>query len=109
MAEEDNIFEELLLSGAVEPSGMDIETGDMLFNFTDKLKDVNPELHNEFSNYFYQEVRALWENGFLDMDILEENPMITITPKALDKKQVQQLDKDRQYTLKEIIRIILRG
>jgi hypothetical protein len=105
--DEDKVFDDLILSGALEPAGMDLETGEMLYNFTEKLQDVNPELHNEFSRYFSSEIFALWENGFLDMDITNSNPSISVTKKALDPDKVAKLDKDRQYTLKEIIRIIL--
>ena len=105
--DEDMFFEDLILSGALEPAGIDIDTGEMLYNFTEKLQDINPALHSEFSRYFSMEINGLWENGFLDMDILENNPTVKITSKALDPEQVAKLDKDRQYTLKEIIRIIL--
>ena len=105
--DEDKIFEDLILSGALEPAGIDIDTGEMLYNFTEKLKDINPQLHNEFSTYFSIEVSGLWENGFLDMDITQQNPSISLTPKALDPKEVAKLDKEKQYTLKEIIRILI--
>jgi len=105
--DDEKMFEDLILSGAIEASGIDIDSGEMLYNFTHKLESVNPELHNEFSRYFSTEVYGLWENGFLDMDVTDKNPKISITQKALDPKQVAKLDKDRQYTLKEIIRIIL--
>ena len=105
--DEDKVFEDLILSGALEPAGIDIETGEVLYNFTEKLKDVSPQLHNEFSTYFSMEVSGLWEHGFLDMDITEESPLVKLTDKALDPKEVAKLSKDRQYTLKEIIRIIL--
>lgn len=104
--DDDKFFEDLILSGALEPAGIDMDTGEMLYNFTERLKDVSPTLHNEFSNYFYQEVSTLWQNGFLDMNIMEKNPSIKLTPKALDPEQVSKLSKDKQYTLKEIIRII---
>lgn len=105
--DEEKIFEDLILSGALEPAGMDMNTGEMLYNFTAKLKDVNPKLHDEFSTYFSMEVSGLWQNGFLDMDITEKNPKISLTPKALDAEEVAKLDKEKQYTLKEIIRILI--
>lgn len=105
--DEESIFEDLILSGALEVAGVDIDTGEMLYNFTDKLKDINPKLHNEFSTYFSTEISGLWENGFIEMDITEKNPMVSLTKKALDEKEVNKLDKQKQYTLKEIIRIML--
>ena len=105
--DEESMFEDLILSGALEVAGVDIDTGEMLYNFTDKLKDINPKLHNEFSTYFSTEISGLWENGFIEMDITEKNPMVSLTKKALDEKEVNKLDKQKQYTLKEIIRIML--
>lgn len=105
--DEDDIIENLILEGALQPAGMDIDSGEMLYNFTEKLKDVNPVLHNEFSAYFSEETKVLWQHGFLDMDVTEKNPIVNITKKALDPEAVAKLDKDKQYTLKEIIRILL--
>lgn len=106
MNEDDLILEELILQGAVEISGLDMETGEPLYNITHKMKDVNPSLHDEFVNYFSQEAMALWEFGFITMDITLKDPVVKITKKALDKDAVAKLDKNHQYTLKEIIRIL---
>jgi hypothetical protein len=94
------------LSGALEVSGIDIDTGEMLYNFTDKLKDINPDLFKDMSDYISTETMALWAEGFLDIDVTETNPMVKLTPKAFDDAEVDKLPKEKQYTLKEIIRII---
>lgn len=107
MSKEDKMIEDLILQGALQPAGIDIESGEMLYNFTDKMKTINPLLHDEFSKYFSGETMALWQHGFLDMDVTDKNPMVRLTPKALNKLEVSKLDKNHQYTLKEIIRIIL--
>lgn len=107
MTDPDRIIEDLILSGALEVAGLDIETGEALYNFTDKLKDINPKLHNEQSKYFATETMALWEYGFLSMDVTDPNPIVSLTDKSFDQDEVAKLDKQHQYTLKEIIRIIL--
>lgn len=108
MSEEvDKMIEDLILNGSLEVSGIDIETGEPLYSFTQKMKDVNPKLHNEFSKYFSVEVMGLWQRGFVDMDVTDANPLVKLTPKALDPEAVSKLDKEHQYTLKEIIRILL--
>lgn len=104
MEEEDKIIEDLILKGALEVSGIDIETGEPLYNFTHKLKDVSPELDQEIQTFFSQEMMFLWENGFVEMDITEKNPIVKLTEKAFNNKEVLKLDKDKQYTLKDIIR-----
>ncbi len=106
MNDDDLILEELILQGAVEIAGLDMETGEPLYNITQKMKDVNPDLHNEFVNYFSSEAMALWEFGFITMDITLKDPVVKITKKALDSEAVAKLDKNHQYTLKEIIRIL---
>jgi len=65
MDDADKMIEDLILSGALEVAGLDIETGEPLYNFTDKLKDINPKLHNEQSKYFAVETMALWEYGII--------------------------------------------
>ena len=107
MSEAGDRIEELILSGALEVSGVDIDTGEMLYNFTDKLKDVSPELFKDISDYISTETMFLWAEGFLDIDVTEKNPMVNITKKALDDEEISKLSKENQRTLKEIIRIIL--
>jgi hypothetical protein len=45
-------IEDLILNGALEVSGLDLKTGDPLYNFTEKLKDVDSELFDHMNNYF---------------------------------------------------------
>lgn len=104
MEEEDKIIEDLILKGALEVAGIDIETGEPLYNFTHKLKDVSPELDQEMQTFFSQEMMFLWENGFVEMDITEKDPIVRLTEKAFNNEEVLKLDKTRQYTLKDIIR-----
>lgn len=106
MSEAGDKIEDLILSGALEVSGMDMDTGEMLYNFTDKLKDINPDLFKDMSDYISKETMALWVEGFLDIDVTETNPMVRLTPKAFDDAEVDKLPKEKQYTLREIIRII---
>lgn len=106
MSDSGDKIEELILSGALEVSGIDIDSGEMLYNFTDRLKDINPELFKDMSDYISTETMALWAEGFLDIDVTETNPMVKLTPKAFDDAEVKKLPKEKQYTLKEIIRII---
>jgi hypothetical protein len=107
MQENDDI-EELILSGALEPAGIDPETGEMLYNFTDKLKDVNPLLHREVNNTFSSHIMRLWELDMITMDITSKNPMVNLTPKAFDPKLMESLEEEVAYTLKEIKRSLIR-
>ena len=107
MRDEDEVMDKLILSGALEPAGIDIETGEMLYNFTEKLLEVDPKLHDEFQRYFSSETMALWEHGFIDMDLMLDSPIVSLTDKAFNANEIMKLEKNHQYTLKEIIRIIM--
>jgi hypothetical protein len=103
----DDIISNLILSGALEVAGMDMETGEPLYNFTSKLEYVNPELHSEMATYFTRETMALWQHGFIAMDVTQKEPTINLLPKAFNKEEVEKLKENNKYTLKEIIRIIM--
>lgn len=102
----DKVLENLILSGALEPAGLDMETGEFLYTFTNKLQSVSPVLHNEMTNYFHQEMMSLWQLGFINMDITSNNPTVSINEKAFDEDAIKSLTKDQVYSLKEILRIL---
>ena len=106
MSYEDEEIERLILLGALEPSGLDEETGEFLYNFTDKLSEVNPELYKDISLYFYNETMYLWSHGFIDMDITSSNPLVKLGPKALDLDAVSELDKNQKRVFEEISRVL---
>ena len=102
------MIERLILNGSLEVAGVDLETNELLYNFTDKLQVTHPSLYNEFVTFFSQETLELWEHGFLEMDMLSNNPSVRLTEKALDDIEVAKLDKQKQFSLKEIIRILYK-
>ncbi len=104
--EEEEFLENLILNGAVEVVGIDIETNEPLYTFTDKLAQFSPALHKDMSNYFYKEMMFLWENGFIEMDVTELNPTVRLTEKALDETKTRSLKREQWYSLKEIIRLM---
>lgn len=101
-------IEDLILQGALEPAGIDSDTGELLYVFTDKLQDVSPVLHREVSNMFNSHVMKFWEMGLINMDIMSDDPMVVLTPKAFEESLINTLDEDEAYTLKEIKRNLLR-
>ena len=101
-------IDDLILSCALEPAGIDPESGEMLYNFTDKLKDVSPVLHREVNNAFNAHVMKLWELGMVSMDITDKNPLVQLTEKSFEPDLISQLNDEELYTLKEIKRNLLR-
>lgn len=107
MKEEDEHFlEQLILSGAIEVSGLDSETGDFLYSFTPKIMELFPEIYDEHINYINGRVLSLWSQGFLDVRLDEKQEMvIKITEKAIDPEQISTLSKEDKFSLEEIKRI----
>lgn len=110
MSQEDNeeeFIDNLILAGALEPSGLD-KDGEMLFSFTEKLAEVDPNLYKNMQEIFYEDIKFLWSHGFLDMDITDQNPTVKITEKALDIKAVSKLPPEMSRTLGYIVHALRR-
>lgn len=100
------IIDDLILSGALQVAGVDSETGEFLYQFTQKLKDVSPALYDEHVNHVNGELMRLWEKGFLNISIHEDNPIVTLTVKALDENELSKLPKEDRWGIEEIKRLL---
>lgn len=106
--EEDKIIDNLILDGGLEVCAMDEYTGELLYSFTPKIKELMPDLYDEHIRTVNSEVMNLWEKGFLNLDLFVKDPVITITPKALNKEEINGLSKQEKWSLFEIIRLLQR-
>lgn len=104
--DENSFLEYLILEGALEVAALDVENGEPLYRFTDKLHHISPELYDQHLNMFYSDVMELWQRGFLNINLESQEPVVSLTEKSFDIEAVKNLDKDKRYTLNEIIRLI---
>lgn len=102
----EDFFDFLILQGAVEPAGIDSDTGEMLYSFTSRLKEVDPKFFNKVMEAFHKNVMVLWEKGFLNIDMLDDQPQATLTRKAVDKDEIAELSEELQEVLKEVKRMM---
>ena len=103
----DESIDSLILAGVVEVAAVDTETGEFLYSFTDKFKEIMPELYEIHINYIHNEVMYFWEKGLVHIDdITGENPVVSLTEKAFDEDAISQLSKSKQESLNEIKRIL---
>lgn len=100
---DEEFIDSLILNGAIEFAGVDPVTGEFLYNFTEKLREIDSYLHDKFVEAFRQEVIFLWQKGFLDMDVTKANPIVKLTPKAFDANEVNKLPKELRVNLANII------
>ena len=104
--DDQSVIDYLLLNDALQVAGVDSSTGEFLYTFTPKLKEIMPELYNEHLNHVNSELMRLWEKGFINMDLMSENPVVTLSNKALDDNEVAKLSKEDQWSIKEIKRLL---
>jgi hypothetical protein len=100
------IIDQLILDGGLEVAGVDPETGEMLYAFTPKVKDLMPELYNDHLNFVNDELMVLWEKGYVNIDFLRDDPLISLTPKSDDPEQTSKLSKQERWSLQELKRAI---
>jgi 2-iminoacetate synthase ThiH len=65
-----------------------------------------PELYHEHMNHVNNEMMGLWEKGFINIDLMSDNPIVTLTQKALDPQEVAKLSKEDQWSIEEIKRLL---
>lgn len=104
----DQVMDFLLLNGALEVAGIDQKSGEFLYAFTPKIKEIMPEVYNEHLNSVNGEIMKLWEKGFLNVDFLAEEPLVTLTKKAFDKEELSRLSQQDLWSLEEIKRLLKR-
>ncbi len=97
-------IDHLILNGALEPGSIN-EDGEIMFSFTEKLKEVDPELHQAIIDDLYRMVMLLWQKDFIDLDILSDDPRITPTPKAASGEEREDLSPLEIAFLNEILRL----
>jgi hypothetical protein len=101
-----DIVDNLILNGGLEFAGRDSETGEPMYRPTERLKEIDSKLSEDLSIYFSDVTMKLWEKGFLDMDIMEKDPVVKLGPKAFDAMLIKSLDKDQRVIMEEIIRVL---
>jgi hypothetical protein len=57
------MIEHLLLQNAIEISGIDSKTGEMLYSITDKLKEVSPDLYAGLKQDFERHMFEMIDQG----------------------------------------------
>ena len=104
---DDKSIDSLLLAGIIEVAALDSDTGELLYSFTDKFKEMMPELYEIHINYIHNEVMYFWEKGLVHIDdVTSENPVVSLTEKAFDENAIASLSDSKKESLEEIKRIL---
>jgi hypothetical protein len=98
-----NNIDELILAGALEVYGVDLETGEFMYSFTEKLAEVAPEIYENVQNRVARSMKSLWEKGFVSMNLGQEDPDVFVTDKAFDSEETALLSAEDLSVLKSVI------
>jgi hypothetical protein len=100
------IIDHLILEGGIEVAGIDPESGEMLYSFTPKVKEIMPELYHDHLNFVNSELMVLWEKGYVNIDFLQDDPLISLTEKSYNQEEVSKLSKQEKWSLQELKRVV---
>ncbi len=105
---DDELINNLILQGALEVAGVDSENGEFLYAVTSKMKDVMPDLYEDHLRVVNRDLLNLWEKGYVNIDLLLPDPIVTISEKGLDKNEISKLTKPEIWALEEVKRLLLK-
>ena len=105
VSDEGKMIEYLILQNALEVSGIDSATGELLYSITAKMKEVMPDLYDDHLNFVHTEILELWQQGFLEINFMEDDPTVSLTEKTLDKDELSKLTKQQLWSLEELKRV----
>lgn len=101
----EDYIETLILAGIVEVAGIDAKTGNFLYSFNPELAETNPEFYSVVSNSYASAILELWTNGYLDIDIDDNNEQIVrLNDKSVDKEELDKLSAPERSLMNSILR-----
>jgi len=104
-SDENEIIEKLILEGGLEVAGIDSEDGSLLYSFTPKIKELMPELYHDHMNSVNAEILSLWERGYVDIDFLSKDPVVTLASKSFSDIEMSKLNKREKWSIEELKRL----
>ena len=97
-------IENLLHAGAIEFAGFSDENNEPLYTITSKINEISPELNLELKQQFQQLILSLWEKGFINVDWLEDDPIVQLTEAGMDEEKVKVLPSSEKLLISDLKR-----
>jgi hypothetical protein len=98
-----DMFESLILKGFVEVAGIDAQSGEFLYSFTDLGRKELPNLQRIIDEEFNKDIMSLWELGIIEMNVSDSNPTVKLTERAFDDEAVSALSQELRVSLQVIM------
>lgn len=98
----DEAIEKLILDGLVEFAAVS-KDGEVLYNFTEKAFEEMPAMMEEADRVFSNSIMKLWELGFLLMNPTLDEPIVSLSEKALIQEEKEKLSYEDRIVLEYVI------
>lgn len=105
---EQKLIDDYVAQGALEVVGIDKLTQETMYRVTPKMKTINPEFYKEHEDSVHSSTMYLWEQGFLDINVTEENPIVKLLPNAFDEAKIAKLSINYRFALEDIKGILMK-
>lgn len=104
----DETIEFLILSGAIENVGTHPDTGEPTYKINASIKNILPELYEEHLKEVNRSIMTLWEKGFLNINLLTDDPIVSLEDKSFDQEEIAKIPIELQIGLSEIKRLLVK-
>jgi hypothetical protein len=109
MIDPKDIIDSLILSGALEVTAIDSESGQLVYAVTDKMEELAPEIYREINDQIHKDVMSLWQKNLLIVDIMSDKPEVCPTEMALDRANWTNLSDSEYSTMNTVMRMFEGG
>jgi hypothetical protein len=95
-------LEYLINEDAIQWAGINPDNNESLYIFTEKIKDIAPSLYQSHIQEIHNLAMQLWEKGFVEVNWLEDDPIIYLSEKSFDREKLQGLTSSERHFISEV-------
>jgi hypothetical protein len=67
------------------------------------MPDLYPELAQNIQNGIYNHLLTLWEKGFVNITMEEDDPVVTLTDKSADPSELDTLSEHEKLIMQNVV------
>lgn len=98
-------IDNLLREGAIEFAGYSVENNEPLYLIKPKMNEFSPELYLELQQQFQNLIFSLWEKGFINVDWLQDDPIVHLTNAGMDDEKIRALSSLEKLLISDLKRL----
>jgi hypothetical protein len=88
--------------GAIKFLGFSDQDNEPLYIITPEMNEISPELNLELKHQFQHLILTLWEKGVIDVDWLEDDPIVHLAESTMDDEKVNLLSSSEKLLISNL-------